>query len=821
MERPTHSLSASRVLFESLEERLALSIDPAADFWLDQQALEIAVEPHDRRIEAHETPVSVARLASGVAQDFGLSGRGQTAVVIDSGIAYDHVALGGGLGSGYRVVGGWDFAENDANPYDDGPAGFHGTHVAGIIGAKDSRYGGLASQVDLVALRVFDDQGNGYFSWVEQALKWVHERRSSFANPITTVNLSLGAEWNSASIPSWATLEDEFRQLEQDGIFVAVSAGNSFQQYNATGLSYPAVSQYVVPVASVDASGNLSRFSQRDARVLAAPGERITSTVPDHYYGGDGLKNDFGAASGTSMAAPYVAGASVLVRQAMLAMGQTLVTQDGIYELLRNTADVVYDSATSASYRRVNLQRALDTLVGPDDAGDAAAMARSLGSLTSTLIVSGTIGRTSDSDYFQFTAGQSGTVTLNVTTTGELSPRWLGDAAGAGNRAAMNVIAGKTYAVGLATAGGIGRYTLNVQMQGSSLPQNIVIGPGGQVDVYGTAGDDSLAWSGGANAVIVVNGATHSLPNASQVRFHGLGGSDSIQILGTSAAETATLRTGSLTFTGAGFTVTADSVETIHVLGGVSDQAILYDSSGNDYFDAGPTSGLMRGDGFYHHVERFGAVSAYASSGGFDVARLYDSPGNDYFDAGPTSGVLRGRDFYLAAGSFDELHASASAGGYDRARLYDSGGNDWFDAGPTSGLMRGSGYYNQAEHFDEVNAYALWGGYDLANLYGSLGNDRLELRGTSRILVGADYRLRAEQFDQVRSFGQGGIDQALLYDLGSQDQFYGRRNFGRLTAAAVATELFDFDSALAYDRAGQRSQADVQALEYVFRRLGG
>ena len=71
-----------------------------------------------------------------VRSDFGFTGIGQTVAVIDSGIAYDHLALGGGLGSSYRVVGGWDFTgENDANPYDDGPAGSHGTHVSGIIGA--------------------------------------------------------------------------------------------------------------------------------------------------------------------------------------------------------------------------------------------------------------------------------------------------------------------------------------------------------------------------------------------------------------------------------------------------------------------------------------------------------------------------------------------------------------------------------------------------------------------------------------------------------------------------------------------------------------
>ena len=201
--------------------------------------------------------------AAGVeyAHDYlGLTGLGQTVAIIDTGIAYDHYALGGGWGADYRVVGGWDFAENDANPYDDRPGGFHGTHVAGIVGSSDATYTGVASGVDLVALRVFDDQGHGEFSWIEDALRWVHDHQHSFEHPITTVNLSLGADWNADAIPSWAELEDELAQLEQDGVFVAVAAGNGFRDSQTVGLSYPAVSSFVVPVASAGTDGRLRDF---------------------------------------------------------------------------------------------------------------------------------------------------------------------------------------------------------------------------------------------------------------------------------------------------------------------------------------------------------------------------------------------------------------------------------------------------------------------------------------------------------------------------------------------------------------------------------
>ena len=117
---------------------------------------------------------------------------------------------------------------------------------------------GVAPGVDLVGLRVFNDAGQGYFGWVENALQWVHQNRNAFENPITAVNLSLGTSWNATTVPSWSTMEDEFAQLKADGIFITVSAGNSFTTYNTPGLSYPAASPHVVPVMSVDDNGALS-----------------------------------------------------------------------------------------------------------------------------------------------------------------------------------------------------------------------------------------------------------------------------------------------------------------------------------------------------------------------------------------------------------------------------------------------------------------------------------------------------------------------------------------------------------------------------------
>ena len=108
-----------------------------------------------------------------VRNDYGFTGTGQTVAVIDSGIAWDHSRSAAAWGRTIASSAAGTSPENDANPYDDGPAGSHGTHVAGIVGATAAGTAddGVAPGVDLVGLRVFNDAGHGYFSWVENALR--------------------------------------------------------------------------------------------------------------------------------------------------------------------------------------------------------------------------------------------------------------------------------------------------------------------------------------------------------------------------------------------------------------------------------------------------------------------------------------------------------------------------------------------------------------------------------------------------------------------------------------------------------------------------
>ena len=366
--------SQRKLQFEQFEQRLVMSAQAVGSLLPEADAVSPALDQQEVTLEDSGTQAAEAH---SLAAEYGFDGSGQTVAVIDSGIAWDHYALGNGYGEGHKVVGGYDFAENDDNPYDDGPAGFHGTHVSGIIGSTDEQYTGVAPGADLVGLRVFGDNGEGNLEWVEEALQWVHDNINSFENPITTVNLSLGTNWNSDTVPEWATLEDEFAQLEADGLFISVAAGNAFRSFGEAGLSYPAVSSHVVPVSSHDADGNLSDFSQRDEGVLVAPGELLRSTVPDHLFVGN-KTDQFLASSGTSMAAPYVAGASAILRQANEFAGVENINQDLLYQQFRDSADQIYDSVTNGYYSRLNLEAAIASVV-KDFHGDTAETATNVG----------------------------------------------------------------------------------------------------------------------------------------------------------------------------------------------------------------------------------------------------------------------------------------------------------------------------------------------------------------------------------------------------------------------------------------------------------
>jgi subtilisin family serine protease len=820
---PLHSLRA--VPFEEFEERLALSAQSlTALFGSANQRLDAAaLQQPLADVWTQGNPGAAWSDVSYVRGNYGLNGAGQTVAIIDSGIAYDHPALGGGYGPGSRVVGGWDFAENDANPYDDAPKGFHGTHVAGIVGADSATYPGLASGVDLVSLRVFDDNGNGQFVWIEQALQWVVQHRNDFRNPITTVNLSVGINWNSDTVPAWANLEDEFATLKNAGVVITVSAGNFFTSYNAPGVSYPAVSPYVIAAASVDTNGNLSSFSQRSQKVLAAPGQSIVSTVPDSLYGHDGVTNDYASATGTSTAAPYVAGASVLVRQAMQRAGYTTINQDTIYDVLRSTADSVYDPITNASYARINLRRAIDTVAAttPSNWGTVDFVSMS--------------GRqaTGDSSY-SVTASQSGIFTAEAIFNSaagnvdleirDANNQLLGRSANGSNneRVDVNVTAGQQLFVRV-----IG-VNANVMYRCT----NLVSTSGNTVNVAGSDQDDLFVFlpgQGGGTARIAVNGVGYDFASSVYRNFNVQAGSgtDTVVVVGTSQNETATLSPTSTSVTGTTYSFTANGVENSSVSAGTGyDVAILRDSTGNDTFVASPTLAILSGAGYSLTASGFDAANGALVNGGYDQSFVYGSIGDDHFEASSTIATLEGAGYRISTWGYDTVVATGGYGN-DVAQLADTAGNETFIGDPDAGSLSGNGFYLRAANFERVEARSS-GGHDTAYLWDSIGDDAF---GGSKVLAylnGVGFSNFVQGFDHVTAFSRGGYDSASLYRIGSGDQLTGTRAALRVQATDYVVETNDFSRVTSYGfepvavgaQVGKKSGSEAQAVDYLFAQGG-
>ncbi len=314
--------------------------------------------------------------ADTVNTNYGYTGTGYTVAVLDTGIDHTHAALAA------NYIGGWDFVDDDSDPFD---LNGHGTHVAGIIGSTNASYLGIAPDVNIIALRVLDASGTGSFGDVEDALQWVVDNQETYN--IVAVNMSLGA--GNYSFNPYYFMEDELQDLKDRGVFVAAASGNSFYQGNSQqGLGYPAISSNTVSVGAVwsdnfgsvtwgsgakdhtTAQDRITSFTQRNAALdIVAPGAFITSTY---------LGNTFASMAGTSMAAPVVAAAAALVHQALDDNGLGhLANQDTILDILQTHGVDVIDgddendnvTNTGHSFKRLNLLAAIESLATPPGEG--------------------------------------------------------------------------------------------------------------------------------------------------------------------------------------------------------------------------------------------------------------------------------------------------------------------------------------------------------------------------------------------------------------------------------------------------------------------
>ncbi|MEX1020026.1 MAG: S8 family serine peptidase, partial [Litorilinea sp.] len=261
-----------------------------------------------------------------------------TVAVIDSGAWFEHPDLQG------KLLAGWNYVANNDNPADDHG---HGTHVSGIIAAGFNNGVGMAGvggNARVLVYKVLNDKNVGSYGHIAAAIVAATDAGAH------VINLSLGGEFNSI------TLQNAVSYAWQNNVLLVAAAGNM----GSTTPFYPAAYPQVMAVSmtnSLDGFVSLSNSGQWIS--LAAPGWAIRST---DWIGSQG---EYGTRSGTSMAAPQVAGVAALVLAAAELDNATLRA------VLENSAEDLgtpgFDS--QFGHGRVNARRAVElarALVAPE-----------------------------------------------------------------------------------------------------------------------------------------------------------------------------------------------------------------------------------------------------------------------------------------------------------------------------------------------------------------------------------------------------------------------------------------------------------------------
>ena len=271
----------------------ALLDDPNVEYVESDVAMPLAVRSFGRTARyTEDIPWGVPRVTAPEAWalgGFAAYGAGVKVAYLDSGGDYNHPDL--------LFAGGYDAMTGNTSPSawadDLALCDGHGTHVAGTIAARRNNIGvvGVAPDAALYAIKVFEDVGGSCMAYQSRQIAGINW---AVNNGIKVISISIAGTTINTSYQSAISSASAL------GVYIVASAGND----GASTLTYPGAYTDALSVGALDAENNRSGYSNYGPKLfISAPGDGILSTVP----GGYGYK------TGTSMAAPHVAGLVTLL----------------------------------------------------------------------------------------------------------------------------------------------------------------------------------------------------------------------------------------------------------------------------------------------------------------------------------------------------------------------------------------------------------------------------------------------------------------------------------------------------------------------------
>ncbi|MBI2668147.1 S8 family serine peptidase [Candidatus Woesearchaeota archaeon] len=291
-----------------------------------------------------------------------ITGSEQTICIIDTGINYTHPAFDN------RVLDGHCYSDSGACSGSTSLAGLdasidnngHGTHVAGIAAGNNTIIG-VAPESNLISIKALDENGSGSISDAINGIDWCVSNSTIYN--ITVISMSLGTDalFSSSCDSNFISLSTSINNAIANNISVVVASGNAG---NTTSISSPACITNSTSVGASTKTDTVASFSNRNFITdLFAPGQNVNSSVP-----GDGCLNCdsslYKVLSGTSMAAPHVAGAFAILRQ----LNSTIYPFE-IEELLNRTGRKLDDTSGSGLFFSIvdlfNASMTLNDLINP------------------------------------------------------------------------------------------------------------------------------------------------------------------------------------------------------------------------------------------------------------------------------------------------------------------------------------------------------------------------------------------------------------------------------------------------------------------------